>query len=54
MIELRYKLEPPMPNKGREDRQTLQYRYLLVGLDPRQCGHLWSEWNDVGYFAEED
>jgi len=49
MIELRWKLEPPMPNKGREDRWTLQYR---TTLGPPNWSE-WSDWMDVPYVSEE-
>lgn len=57
MIELRWKLEPPMPNKGREDRWTLQYRLLIGGMDASGAfnimGAKWSDWIDVPYFSPE-
>lgn len=52
MIEMRYKLEPPMPNKGREDRWTLQYRNKLIKLDDPVYWE-WSDWIDVPYVSEE-
>lgn len=58
MIEFRWKLEPPMPNKGREDRWTLQSRSLRFFIDAGGAVNIgteaeWSEWIDVPYFSEK-
>lgn len=51
-VELRWKMEPEMPNKGREDRWTLQYRVITYeGFGP--IGR-WSEWMDVPYYAGDN
>lgn len=53
MIELRWKLEAPMPNKGRDIRYTLQWRELRGYMDASGALNVanakWSKWQDVPY-----